>query len=436
MSSPAFFPKFRAFDHSTGAPLAGGLLFTYAAGTTNPQATYTNASLATPNANPVVLDANGEADVFVGGATYKFILQNSVGVTQWTEDNIAWGVPSTPSVSGTNLILNGGFDFVQAGTSLVPAAATGVLPIDGWAYRIVLGTAALANFTFSRQSSANSGGGPGLPGSPWCLRIARAAGAGTATISVVQNLSFAEAQQLGGVSSTLSYYYRKTGALINTITATSYYGTVIEESWQTAGTLTNQSNAGTITPPAASSAFAQAYGSSVQSPDLSLSQGVSIVFTIDFQGIAAGGGDYAEIGCAQLELGAIPTAFEHYTQDEGLRRVQRRYYKTFPQNTVPAQNAGLPGAIVIPQTVGAAAAMAAPLWIPPWMRDTVAGTVTTYNPSAANANARNTTVGADCGAPTILAEAGPFVAISTMNSAGGSAAGNNNRLHYTVDRRF
>ncbi len=79
--------KFRAFD-SNGDPLAGGKLYSYAAGTTTPQTTYTNAG-GTTNANPVVLDANGEADVWMDPAlAYKFILKNSLDVTQWTVDNI------------------------------------------------------------------------------------------------------------------------------------------------------------------------------------------------------------------------------------------------------------------------------------------------------------------------------------------------------------
>ena len=35
--------------------LSGGKIYTYAAGTTTPQATYTSASGATPHANPIIL---------------------------------------------------------------------------------------------------------------------------------------------------------------------------------------------------------------------------------------------------------------------------------------------------------------------------------------------------------------------------------------------
>ena len=83
-------PIFRAFT-ANGAPLAGGLLYTYAAGTTTPLATYTDQSGATPNANPVVLDANGQANVWLkSGLTYKINLTDAslVQQTGWPADGI------------------------------------------------------------------------------------------------------------------------------------------------------------------------------------------------------------------------------------------------------------------------------------------------------------------------------------------------------------
>lgn len=87
MASPLYFPRFRAFD-ANGDPLVGGKLHTYAAGTSSSQATYTNSALNVPNANPVVLDANGEADVWLSTDSYKFVLKDSADVTQWTVDNV------------------------------------------------------------------------------------------------------------------------------------------------------------------------------------------------------------------------------------------------------------------------------------------------------------------------------------------------------------
>ena len=57
-ANPALFPSPKvAFLDANGKPLAGGFVYFYAAGTTTPQATYTDATLATQNANPAVLDS-------------------------------------------------------------------------------------------------------------------------------------------------------------------------------------------------------------------------------------------------------------------------------------------------------------------------------------------------------------------------------------------
>lgn len=79
-------PKLQFLD-ANGNPLVNGLLYTYASGTTTPLATYTTQAQTTANTNPIVLDARGEASVFLlAGYSYRFVLQNSSGVTQYTTD--------------------------------------------------------------------------------------------------------------------------------------------------------------------------------------------------------------------------------------------------------------------------------------------------------------------------------------------------------------
>jgi len=66
----------------------GGLLYTYAAGGTTPQTTYSDAAGAVPNANPVVLDANGSSTIRLGAGAYHFVLKDSTGATTlWDQDN-------------------------------------------------------------------------------------------------------------------------------------------------------------------------------------------------------------------------------------------------------------------------------------------------------------------------------------------------------------
>lgn len=70
------------FFTNAGAILAGGKLYTYAAGTSTPLTTYTTKALSVQNANPIVLDSYGRLPngVFVeAGTSCKLILHDSAG---------------------------------------------------------------------------------------------------------------------------------------------------------------------------------------------------------------------------------------------------------------------------------------------------------------------------------------------------------------------
>lgn len=100
-------PRAQFFD-SSGRPLAGGQLFSYAAGTSTPQPTYIDASGSAANPNPVILDAGGSANVWLNATlTYKFVLKSAAGVTQWTVDGVTAN-GSGGGGSGTFLPLAGG----------------------------------------------------------------------------------------------------------------------------------------------------------------------------------------------------------------------------------------------------------------------------------------------------------------------------------------
>src|SRR3990167_77648 len=99
MATIAPSPKFVGLD-SNGDPLASGKLYTYTAGTTTAKDTYTTQAGSVANANPVILDSRGEADVWLSGA-YKFVLKDSADVTIWTVDNLGTVVSgSTASKTG------------------------------------------------------------------------------------------------------------------------------------------------------------------------------------------------------------------------------------------------------------------------------------------------------------------------------------------------
>jgi len=79
-------PYSQFFDDN-GDPLAGGLIYTYTAGTTTPKATYTDYSEVTPAANPVVLDSAGRAAIWIVGS-YRIDVKTSADVLVRSVDNI------------------------------------------------------------------------------------------------------------------------------------------------------------------------------------------------------------------------------------------------------------------------------------------------------------------------------------------------------------
>lgn len=86
------------FFDNNGDPLTGGKLYTYAAGTTTPQTTYTTSAGNVAWTNPIVLDSAGRVptggEIWLdGAASYKFVLHTATNVLLATWDNL-WGIGS------------------------------------------------------------------------------------------------------------------------------------------------------------------------------------------------------------------------------------------------------------------------------------------------------------------------------------------------------
>jgi hypothetical protein len=93
MASLSPSPKLQFFG-TDGLPLVGGKLYTYAAGTTTPIATYTDNTQANLNTNPIILDSAGQANVWLADSiTYKYTLTDADNVPLFTVDYVS--VPVT-----------------------------------------------------------------------------------------------------------------------------------------------------------------------------------------------------------------------------------------------------------------------------------------------------------------------------------------------------
>jgi hypothetical protein len=102
MSSPLLIPVGYTFLSNAGAPVAGGSLGTYVAGTTpnTPQATYSDDGLSVVNPNPIPLNSAGrcavsgtEVNVYPIAASYKLVLLDATGTQLWSHDFVD---PSAP----------------------------------------------------------------------------------------------------------------------------------------------------------------------------------------------------------------------------------------------------------------------------------------------------------------------------------------------------
>jgi hypothetical protein len=79
------------FFTDDGVPLSGGLIYSYAAGTTTPKTTYTSSLGTIAHPNPIILNSAGRVpggEIWLTSGAYKFILATSTNVTIATYDNV------------------------------------------------------------------------------------------------------------------------------------------------------------------------------------------------------------------------------------------------------------------------------------------------------------------------------------------------------------
>jgi hypothetical protein len=144
--------------------------------------------------------------------------------------------------------------------------------------------------------------------------------------------------------------------------------------------------------------------------------------------ISATNGATFYITGVQLEAGSVASPFERRPYSTELQLAQRYYRKSFNQTTAPAQNAGLVGAVFF-KSAASGAGPYGHVSFGTTMRTTPA-TITTYNPSAANANWRNTTAGSDLNAEVANAgESGVGIGSNTQTMNQYALAS----IHYTAD---
>jgi len=151
--------------------------------------------------------------------------------------------------------------------------------------------------------------------------------------------------------------------------------------------------------------------------------------------IVATNGATFDITGAQLEVANGATSFDYLLYGAQLLLCQRYYQKSFAQGTAPAQNIGnFTGEQCFPATFAGTNACFYPVSLQVPLRAIVsAGTLTTYNPAAANAQARNQTRAADCSATGPQNVGGNSYYCLTITGSAATAVGDLIGFHWTVD---
>lgn len=142
---------FRQFFDDNGDVLAYGLVYSYEAGTTTPKVTYTDSTEATANPNPIELDENGRAAIWLDTGAYKFVLHDStdtpVGGSFGTIDKIVGEASNVFGASVTS---------VTGNLAVTDAYKNGVLDCNGTITLSLLDVdAAEEGFLFTVKNSGN-----------------------------------------------------------------------------------------------------------------------------------------------------------------------------------------------------------------------------------------------------------------------------------------
>jgi hypothetical protein len=144
-------------------------------------------------------------------------------------------------------------------------------------------------------------------------------------------------------------------------------------------------------------------------------------------------GSTLQVTGMRLFAGATDTSWVQRPLGQELGLVQRYFRKTFPAGVAPVQSAGLPGALC--HNAPSAASYVDWMWDLTSLPMRAAPTVTTYNPSAANANARDVTAGADVPAAVDSASLSAN-SVHVSSTAATGAANDNVCLHMAATADF
>ena len=342
------------FFTDDGVPLAGGKLYSYAAGSSTLQTTYTSSSGVTAWSNPIILNSagrvSGGGEIWLtNNLAYKFILADSTDVTIASYDNVS-GIGDDTSIlallaasSGASLVgylpASGPATTVQAAlialqaqdANLTALASINGGQIAGLRNRVINGSmatdqrnsgaaqtitagAALA-YTVDRFYGYSTGAnvtGQQVAGTSPNAYLYRFTGAASVTkIGFAQRIEDLNCQDLAGNTAKLSVDL--SNSLLTTVTWTAYYANTANTFGSLASPTRTLISTGTFT---VTSTLTR-YNTSITIPSAATT-GIEIELSV-----AAQISGTWSIGNFQLERGATATTFEQRSYGLELALCQR-----------------------------------------------------------------------------------------------------------------
>ena len=342
------------FFTDDGVPLAGGKLYSYAAGSSTLQTTYTSSSGVTAWSNPIILNSagrvSGGGEIWLtNNLAYKFILSDSTDVTIASYDNVS-GIGDDTNVlallaasSGASLVgylpASGPATTVQAAlialqaqdANLTALASINGGQIAGLRNRVINGSmatdqrnsgaaqtitagAALA-YTVDRFYGYSTGAnvtGQQVAGTSPNAYLYRFTGAASVTkIGFAQRIEDLNCQDLAGNTAKLSVDL--SNSLLTTVTWTAYYANTANTFGSLASPTRTLISTGTFT---VTSTLTR-YNTSITIPSAATT-GIEIELSV-----AAQISGTWSIGNFQLELGSTATIFEQRSYGLELALCQR-----------------------------------------------------------------------------------------------------------------
>jgi hypothetical protein len=273
--------------------------------------------LSTVTAKGDLIAANGSGTVTnlaVGADGTTLVANSSAG------GGVSWAGPNV--AAGKNIVIGGGFDIWQRGTSFVGQNSLGsAYWADRWS--MYFGSSP-NNWTLSRQATNDS---TNLPNIQYCARIQRNAGATTLGGTIGTSIEIANSIPFASKSVTLSYWARKGSNYSepnSQVTYTLKSGTGSSDANGIYNTYTGQTNVVNGQSILTTTWQRFSYTGTVSSTATQL----AISIDVGYSG-TAGTNDYVEITGVQVELGSVATPFSRAggTLQGELAACQRYYWR-------------------------------------------------------------------------------------------------------------